>query len=916
MANNENSKETIKDIVKNLTDNFSFDSLKDLFRSLPNKTFKPIEEDISYLYDDNNNDKNIFEDIHLFGELELEEGDFCIVVCRVKNELKERTSRKKQYDLAKKFLKRENRYIGGFFIFYDEKSNFRFSLVYEIYFGKGKRGFSNFKRFTYYVSKDQTNKTFIEQFSKSDFSTISSIIEAFSVEKVTKEFYKQIQTWYYWAISRSFFPNDKKINEYPENATNIIRLITRLTFIWFIKQKDLVPDTLFDKDELKKIIKDFCDYNNDSNHYYNAILQNLFFATLNTPIESREWAEDKGFHNNKENFGLKNKYRYENMFLISKEKVLNLFKDIPFLNGGLFECLDEDKVYIDGFSRNEKKRAKIPDELFFLNEEKEVDLSKYGLNKNEKVKGIIEIFKEYNWTTDESTPIDEEVALDPELLGKIFENLLAAYNPETHETARKSTGSYYTPREIVNYMVDESLKEELKIKLPNIDENKLDILISYSDEIPDFSEQEKKDIISVIDNLKILDPACGSGAFPMGILHKLVYILQKLDPDNKFWRETQEKKALEEANKVFKENDKDEREKRLIEISEAFDEKINYPDYARKLYLIENCIYGVDIQPIAVQISKLRFFISLVLDQKFDKEKNNFGILPLPHLETKFVCANALIGLDKHDISLFSNPELEDKLKEIRHKYFTIKDRKQKQDLENQDYEIRKKIKESLEKQNIIGETAEKIASFNIFSQIETVDWFDPEWMFGVKDGFDIVIGNPPYIQLQKAYRANLKYADLYKDLHYKTFDRTGDIYCLFYEKGINLLKQNGLLSYITSNKWMRAGYGQKLREFFTKYNPIKLIDLGPGVFENATVDTNILIIQKSSNLNSLKAITLQKEDKENIRQSLKEKGVILTKLTSEAWFIGTDAEQRLKEKIEKNWQTTQRLGCQYLLWY
>jgi len=190
--------------------------------------------------------------------------------------------------------------------------------------------------------------------------------------------------------------------------------------------------------------------------------------------------------------------------------------------------------------------------------------------------------------------------------------------------------------------------------------------------------------------------------------------------------------------------------------------------------------------------------------------------------------------------------------------------------------------------------------------------------MFGneVKDGFDIVIGNPPYIQLQKAFNNKIKYADLYKDQNYKTFDRTGDIYCLFYEKGIQLLKQNGLLTYITSNKWMRAGYGEKLREFFTKYNPLQLVDLGPGVFENATVDTNILLIRKrepsssrsgdasttlrSKDASATLAVTLQKEDKEDISKALNEKGVLLTKLTKDAWFIGSDAEQRLKEKIER----------------
>jgi type I restriction-modification system DNA methylase subunit len=170
----------------------------------------------------------------------------------------------------------------------------------------------------------------------------------------------------------------------------------------------------------------------------------------------RKFAAENGFHTNKKEYGVKTLFRYADKFLIPKEKVLELFNDIPFLNGGLFDCLDKEDesgkvIYIDGFSRNPKKQAKIPDYLFFQKEEVKVDLSKYGLGSNKKVRGLIEILKSYNFTIDENTPIDQEIALDPELLGKVFENLLACYNPETATTARKATGSYYTPREIVDY---------------------------------------------------------------------------------------------------------------------------------------------------------------------------------------------------------------------------------------------------------------------------------------------------------------------------------------------------------------------------------------------------------------------------------------------------------------------------------
>jgi type II restriction/modification system DNA methylase subunit YeeA len=163
--------------------------------------------------------------------------------------------------------------------------------------------------------------------------------------------------------------------------------------------------------------------------------------------------------------------------------------------------------------------------------------------------------------------------------------------------------------------------------------------------------------------------------------------------------------------------------------------------------------------------------------------------------------------------------------------------------------------------------------------------------------GFDIVIANPPYIQLQ---RNKGELADLYQGMKYETFDRTGDIYCLFYEIGLNLLKDSGILTYISSNKWMRAGYGEKLRKFFIKYNPLLLIDLGPGIFESATVDTNILVIKKLKNKNKLKGLTLTKEGLNNLEDFVKNSAVKLNNLGSGSWFIGSSAEQRLKEKIER----------------
>jgi hypothetical protein len=286
------------------------------------------------------------------------------------------------------------------------------------------------------------------------------------------------------------------------------------------------------------------------------------------------------------------------------------------------------------------------------------------------VAGLVHIFNRYKFTVAENTPIEEEVALDPELLGRVFENLLAAYNPETGATARKQTGSFYTPREIVNYMVDESLIASLKTKLAAAlpkaakTEERLRQLFAYNDKHHEFAEPEVVALIKEIDDLTILDPACGSGAFPMGILHKLVFVLAKLDPGNQRWKARQLAKAEEIPDSTV-------RERVLADIEESFN--ANELDYGRKLYLIENCIYGVDIQPIAVQISKLRFFVSLVVEQAINQRAENRGIRPLPNLETKFVAANTLIGVERPGQQLLRDLDVQAKeteLRQVRERHF------------------------------------------------------------------------------------------------------------------------------------------------------------------------------------------------------------------------------------------------------
>jgi hypothetical protein len=671
-------------------------------------------------------------------------------------------------------------------------------------------------------------------------------------KELNKRFYQELANWYFWAMDHVSFPDDMEKNEDIRNATSLIRLITRIIFIWFIKEKDLVPEALFDRRELGCILKEFAK-NKESHSYYQAILQNLFFGTLNQKMDERGFAKEGSFQENRNNYGIKNLFRYAKHFTISEKEALTLFKDIPFLNGGLFDCLDKEDeqgkvLYTDGFSRNPKKQAFVPDFLFFGSEE-EYDLNPiYGTkNKRYRVKGLIDILYDYKFTVTENTPIEEEVALDPELLGKVFENLLASYTPETQTTARKQTGSFFTPREIVNYMVDESLKTYLKQALAdklNIkaeDANAgLEILFSYTEREHAFTNVETKTLIQAIDTCKILDPACGSGAFPMGILHKLVHILHKLDPKNEQWKERQIQKAHQIDDPAI-------RDHLIADIESAFEN--NELDYGRKLYLIENCIYGVDIQAIAGQIAKLRFFISLVVDQNKQPGKENLGIRALPNLETKFVAANTLIGLEKPQAqrNLFENKEiidLEEKLKELRHRYFSAKTRKEKMACQKEDKTLRQKIAKLLVNDGWAQESAKQIVAFDPYDQNASSPFFDPEWMFGISNGFDVVIGNPPYVSVKAIQESD-------KRLLSKLFE-TGEgrfnLFTLFIEKGIRNLNISGNLTFIIPEGiFSNIEYRHTRKLLFENTSLSKICLFSERVFE-AAVDTCVINIVNTKN--------------------------------------------------------------------
>ena len=762
-------------------------------------------------------------------------------------------------------------------------------------------------------------------------------MEVFSAQPLTKGFYRDLFEWYQWAVApetKVSFPGDVSTqdDDREDIDTRVIRLITRLMFVWFIKQKGLVPNSIFDVNYLGSILKDFDPQSATDTNYYQAILQNLFFGTLNRAIiedgERREFAKAA-------KSDVKNLYRYEELFSISEDEVIELFSSVPFLNCGLFECQDKSKTldgverrfYNDGFSRNAlrwkdgtyKYRATVPNILFFHPE-----------------KGIVSIFNRYVFTIEENTPQDVQVALDPELLGKVFENLLGAYNPETKETARNQSGSFYTPREIVQYMVNESLVAHLKRTVDDKLEDKFRQLLDFTTHEVELTDEQKHQIVHALFTCKILDPACGSGAFPMGMLQQMVHILRQVDPKNEQWREVLLDMASDDSRRAFGIADEEERNKKLDEIKETFNNALNSPDYTRKLYIIESCIYGVDIQPIAMLITRLRFFITLICEQNeimLDKPEDNFGIKTLPNLESKFVAANSLISADIHKYNNDWTQDsvlaiLKDELMAIRRRHFYTRKRSEKIRLLRDDEKKREQIHEHINKlvgepnekriaelQHTIKEKETELAKYqgerwieesvqtDMFSDpqiirydankrfrdiinatitncrndimrekqksipsgfeaavLQVTDWnpydqntvspfLDIEWMFGVREGFDIVIGNPPYRRIQGIRSDNSEYAD-YLSRNYKAATGSFDLYVCFAERAMNLCNNDGFVNFIMPIKWSNGAMGKGLRLLCSENKAAqRIINFGSYQVFNASTYTALQWFKKDSDV-------------------------------------------------------------------
>jgi len=739
--------------LNRLIEDFSHRNLNLFFRGKC-ENYAETREDLSQ-YDDER-----FSDFQKLGEIRFDDGDRLVVTTsRVTGDLSERSGKKAQYEKAKKILKELAVYDAGFFIFHDGSGSFRFSLVYGQAEGT-RKSWSNFRRFTYFVSKDLTNKTFRIRVGGCTFISLQAVKDAFSVEKVNKEFYGEIAKYYYRLTGKNGYKKELALPSVGEDDGRkheefAVRLIGRVIFCWFLRHKKSAGGNPL-------IPREALSVSAAQNHsdYYHSILEPLFFEVMNKPVKER--------------------------------KPVNVPQSdmIPFLNGGLFE------PHVNDYYQNSPNYAlKIPDNWF-------VD--------------FFSVLEQYNFTIDENSTVDADVSVDPEMLGRIFENLLAEVVPETGETARKATGSYYTPRIIVDYMVEQSLKQYLLTRTGLPDE-KLDSLLSYEDIPVDLSDTERSDIVTALKEIKVIDPACGSGAFPMGILHRMLLLLEKVDPSLETWKRLYLSTYHPVMRKII--------EDKLRKGNEQ---------YIRKLTVIQDSIYGVDIQPIAVEIAKLRCFLSLVVDEIVLDNEENRGIEPLPNLEFKFVAANTLIGLpEAANQSAFGVTATVDKLKELRESYLRSFGAEKLQIEKEFRATQRKLFKENV--QWAVADTLVKqLTEWDPFSY-ESCGWFDPGWMFGESGGFDVVIANPPYgAELKNHERSYLEN----KYSKFKSAVKNSAIY--FSYRAQELLDPQGIHTYIVPKSLCYSQGWNKCAAFISK-GLIKLIDTGKA-FEEVLLEQVIYV--------------------------------------------------------------------------
>ncbi|AMK15261.1 Eco57I restriction-modification methylase domain-containing protein [Methanobrevibacter olleyae] len=700
----------------------------------------------------------------------------------------------------------KNKRNAGIVAFYEPNSDdWRFSYVkkgYELNEKGIKDKLSSPRRHSFLVGPNEPNHTCQKQFlnlliTESQVS-LEEIENCFSIENVTDEFFNEYKRLYLDLVDSLNEVKEKdKIVDKEFNTKNIEssdfakKLMGQLVFIYFLQKKGWLgveEDADWGNGPKNFLRKIFDDSTENGKNFFNDILEHLFYKGLSEEVGDCHFSD----------FGYK----------------------VPFLNGGLFEPINN-------------------------YDWKKTDL----ILENDIFAEILDTFDKFNFTVKEDEPLEKEVAVDPEMLGKVFENLLEIVD-------RKSKGAFYTPRHIVHYMCQENLisyletnsnisEEDLRefiingdIAIDSIIRNHEEIKSNYTNpskiHLPESIKDNSDALERLLKKIKVIDPAVGSGAFPVGMMNEIVkarYILRLI-------------------NNI---------------------DDINMYDLKRET--IENSLYGVDLELSATDVTKLRFWLSLIVD-----EENLKQIRPLPNLDNQIMCGNSVIdgyssSLIKKDedneenvnkkkdinIKLFDDTlivrseqtklsmtpterafeELEKKKKE----YFDVSGPLRKEELKNEIKELKWNFIEIYLKD--IGQ-AKLIDDIKQYEHAEAKPFFIWELEFsevfkGENPGFDIVIGNPPYVRQEK-----IKELKPYLKEHYETFTGVADLYVYFFEKGLKILKDQGIFSFICSNKFAKAQYGEKLRKLILK-NQLKIFNdfTGINVFKEASVDTCVIQIKK-----------------------------------------------------------------------
>ena len=661
-------------------------------------------------------------------------------------------------------------------VVFDSGDHWRLSFICDI---RGEA--TSPKRYTYvFGSDDLLYRTPIERFNflKKKGISFENLKTAFSVEALSDEFFDKYREQYAdfiqyitgkrfvkvgskWdekvlgepnaALMQAFDHNEKKIRDY------VKKMMGRITFLHFLQRKGWMCGDL---NYMQNMFENSA-YKND---YLDSVLEPLFFGILNTkPAEREALFTDYGWD----------------------KSLLNEWKDIPYLNGGLFERDEEDEP-----------ESRFPAEYF---------------------KRLFQFFSEYNFTIDENDPNDAEVGVDPEMLGKIFENLLED---------NKDKGAFYTPKEIVRYMCQESLIAYLETNTSVAKDKIRQFVLSPEEGVADIPENKKPKLLAALEEVKICDPAIGSGAFPMGLLNELLHCREVLSGEH-------------------------------------------YDRAEIKKSIIQNNIYGVDIEKGAVDIARLRFWLSIVVDEETPS--------PLPNLDYKIMQGNSLIesfmGVDlskltyekeykkdKGEISLFDDEKncLQKTVSHLLSSYYSCSDHDRKVKLQQEISDI---INKQLEAQAYNPEILRELGAINLAENNKFFLWHT--WFSDVfsrdddKNGFDIVIGNPPYIS-SKTQLSNPILAEQRNSLvasgKYSCLYQKWDLYIPFIEFGINqICSTNGVCAMIVPYPLTNQIYAQKLREMIlTKFHLFELVDLnGTKIFNNATVSNCIPFIKRTKGENT-----------------------------------------------------------------